>query len=297
MLLNLADSFLHYLVELIPPLAIGFLLAGIMNQFIPQDIVDKYLSGKGLKPIFYLSFLGTILPICCCGALPLAITMHKKGIKLGPTLAFLVTTPATSITALLVTYRVLGIKTTAFVFVSIIIIGLVIGIVGNLIQYQDKESKELDICSHCNEEEENCNCHKGTKNVIKSILKYAFIEMPKEIGPMTLLGILLAAIVTTVTPIGTFIKNFLAGGISYVFALVFGVTMNFCATSIPPLVDALIRQGMNIGASMTLLLISPVTSYSAMLVFGKQFGAKVLVVYLTLLSILTLGFGYFFSLI
>ena len=60
MLLNLAHNFFHYLIEILPPLLIGFVISGILNQFIPKNIVEKHLSGKGLKPIFYLTFLGAI---------------------------------------------------------------------------------------------------------------------------------------------------------------------------------------------------------------------------------------------
>jgi uncharacterized protein len=293
----LIHNFLHYLIEVLPALLIGFVISGIINQFIPENIIEKYLSGKGIKPILYLTFLGAVLPVCCCGALPLAVTMHKKGIKLGPILAFLVAAPATSITALLVTYRVLGLKTTVFLFCSVIILGVIIGIVGNIIKYKPKEAEEPDICPECNQEEANCNCHKGTRNAIKSILKYSFIEMPREIGLMTVIGLLIAAVITTITPIGNFIKSFLNSGVSYLFALVFGVTTNFCATSIPPVVDALVRQGMNVGAGMTLLLISPITSYSIILVFSKKFGLKVVAIYLGVISIMCLLAGYIFTLI
>jgi uncharacterized membrane protein YraQ (UPF0718 family) len=295
-MLLLIHNFLQYLIEVLPALLIGFVISGIINQFTPKNIIEKYFSGKGIKPIFYLTFLGAILPICCCGALPLAVTMHKKGIRLGPVLAFLVAAPATSITALLVAYRVLGLKIAVFQFFSVIILGLIIGIIGNFIKYKPKESEESDICPDCNQQEANCNCHKGAKNVIKSILKYSFIEMPREIGLMTVIGLLIAAIVATITPIGDFIRSFLNGGFSYLFALVFGITTNFCATSIPPVVDALVRQGMNLGAGMTLLLISPITSYSMILVLSKKFGLKVVATYLAVISITCILMGLLFTL-
>ena len=52
----------------------------------------------------------------------------------GPVLAFLVATPATSITALLVCYALLGIKFTVFIFFAVIVMGLVMGLIGNLIR-------------------------------------------------------------------------------------------------------------------------------------------------------------------
>lgn len=292
----LIHNFTHYLIEILPPLLIGFVISGVLNQFIPENMVEKYLSGKGIKPIIYLTFLGAILPICCCGALPLAVTMHKKGIKLGPVLAFLIAAPATSITALLITWRVLGLKITVFMFCSVIILGLIIGLIGNLLKYKPQENREPEICPECKLDEANCNCHKGTKSIIKAILKYSFVEMPGEIGLMTIIGLLIAAIVTTITPVGEFIKSFLNGGVSYLFALIFGITTNFCATSIPPVVDALVRQGMNIGAGMTLLLVSPITSYSMVLVLGRKFGIKVVATYLAMISITCLLMGHLYFL-
>ncbi|MCX7785093.1 MAG: permease [candidate division WOR-3 bacterium] len=291
----LLQNFYHYLIEILPALAIGFLLSGIIHEFIPTKIIEKYLSGKGLKPILLLTLIGTVLPICCWGTLPMAITFHKKGIKLGPIFAFLVATPATSVSAFLVTLQVLGLKFAIFIFVAVIIIGLVLGIIGNHIQYTPKGNKDQIICSRCNLEERECNCHKKIANRIKSILTFAFVQMPREIGPLTLLGIFLAAMVVTITPIGVFIKNFLTGSIAYPLALIFGILMYFCSTSSPPLVDALIRQGMNPGAGMVLLLIGPVTSYGTLLVFGKEFGFRVVIIYLIVLSILSLGLGYLFS--
>lgn len=272
-------------------------MSGIIHEFIPENIVDKYLSGKGLKPIFFLALIGTILPICCWGTLPLAVTFHKKGVKLGPVLAFAVATPATSISALLVTYRLFGLTFAAFIFFAVIILGLIIGIIGNFIEYTPKADETAEVCPHCKMDEAQCNCHRTTGNRIKSILKFAFIDMPKEIGLLTLLGIFLAALIASVTPIGVFIKNFLSNSWAYPFALIFGLLMYFCSTSSPPFVHAMTQQGMNIGAGMVLLLIGPITSYGTILVFGKKFGVKVVLIYLGVISIVGLAMGYLFTLI
>ncbi len=296
-MLLLIQNFYHYLIEILPALLIGFLLSGVIHEFIPRTIVEKYLSGKGLKPILLLTLIGTILPICCWGTLPLAVAFHKRGIKLGPILAFMIATPATSISALLVTYQLLGIKFTGYIFFAVIVLGLVIGIIGNVIIYKPKVENEQEICPHCNQDELQSSCHPTTSNPIKSILKFALIDMPKDIGPITLIGILLAAIVATFSPIGLFIKDFLFGGYAYLFAWIFGLAMYFCSTSSPPLVDALIRQGMNQGAGMVLLLIGPITSYGTILVISKKFGIKVLSIYLATISIVGLSLGYLFSLL
>lgn len=285
----------HYLVEIIPALALGFFLSGLIHEFIPTSWVERNLGKKGLRSIFYATITGTVLPICCWGALPVAVSFYKKGSKLGPILAFLVATPATSVSALLVTYKLLGLKFAIFIFFAVILMGMLIGIVGNRLSFKPAHAPQ-EICPHC--EEETSHIHKRSfLQRLPSVFKFAFWHLPKEIGLETLLGIILAVIVTTFVPIGLWIKHNLGGALGYIFALVFGLLMYICATATVPLVDAFIKQGLNLGAGMTLLLVGPITSYGTILVLRKEFGMKILLIYLGFISASSLILGYLFSLI
>ncbi len=287
--------FKSYLIEILPALAIGFFLSGLIHEFVPEGWVQRSFGSKGVKPIFYATICGTILPICCWGSLPVAVSFHKKGARLGPILAFLVATPATSITALLVTYRLLGSTFTVYIFFAVILMGLTMGMIGNKLVISAR-LKEEETCSHCAEEKEKCVCGKKVERV-RSIFKFAFWDMVKEIGPQMLLGIVLAALVTTIVPIGRLIGIYLAGNWGYLFSLAFGLIMYICSTATVPLVDAFIRQGMNSGAGMVLLLAGPVTSYGTILVLRKKFGSNILLVYLGVICLLSLSLGYLFAVI
>lgn len=285
----------HYLVDILPALAVGFFLGGLIHEFIPTAWVEKNLGKKGIKPIFYATITGTVLPICCWGVLPVAVSFYKKGSKLGPILAFLVATPATSVSALLVTYKLLGIKFTIFIFFSVILMGMLIGILGNRLSFKPAGITQ-ETCPHC----EGTAPPIPKKNFLqrmKSVFKFAFWDMPKEIGLETILGIVLAAVVATFVPLGLWIENNLRGFLGYIFALIFGLAMYICSTGTVPLVDAFIKQGMNVGAGMVLLLVGPITSYGTILVLKKEFGMKILLMYLLFISISSLLLGYIFSLI
>ncbi len=138
MIIQFFIVFKDYLIEVLPFLAVGFFLSGLIYEFVPTGWVEKHLGGRGVKPILYSTVAGTALPICCLGSLPVAMSLHQKGARLGPVLAFLVATPATSITALLVCYALLGIKFTTFIFFAVIVIGLFTGLVGNLLGVKPK---------------------------------------------------------------------------------------------------------------------------------------------------------------
>jgi len=82
-------GFKDYLIDILPVLAIGLLLSGLIHEFIPSKWVERHLGGEGIKPLLYATLAGTVLPICCFGALPVAVTLHWKGARLGSVLAFL----------------------------------------------------------------------------------------------------------------------------------------------------------------------------------------------------------------
>jgi len=324
-------AFKEYLIDVLPFLAIGFLLSGLINEFVPSEWVERRLGGSGIKPILYSTLIGTILPICCLGSLPVAVSLRQKGARLGPVLAFLVATPATSITALLVTYGFLGLKFTVFIFFAVIAMGLVMGLVGNKVGGKAKvivspAQQALDpvcgmsvevekaakteyggetyyfCCSHCQQAFESSpeKYMGGSRNIahrVKHVFRYAFVDMVKEIGPELLLGLALAALVAAVAPVGEFVGAHFGGGLGYLFSLGFGLIMYICSTASVPLVHAFVSQGMNIGAGMVLLLVGPITSWGTILVLRKEFGGKILAIYLAVVCVLSLALGYCFSLI
>jgi len=339
-LIEFLAVFKGYFVEVLPFLFIGFLLSGLIHEFVPTRLVEKHLGGKGIKSILYSTLAGTLLPVCCIGSLPIAVSLHQKGARLGPVLAFLVATPATSITALLVSYGLLGLKFTIFIFFVVILMGLIMGIVGNTIKLKTLDSTKnslsckknnfaidpicgmnVDVCKglktecqgeyhyfcspHCQTTFEkepekyisSDNSKDRIKNRLISAIRYIFLDMVRKIGPEIFLGLVLAALVSTITPVGEFVGSYFGGGLGYLFSLFFGLAMYICSTASVPLVHAFISQGINVGAGMVLLIAGPVTSWGTLLVLRKSFGSKTLILYLTIISTLALSFGYIFYLI
>ena len=250
-------------------------------------------------PIILATLIGAISPVCCWGSLPIALSFRKKGAGLGPIFSVLVATPATSLSALLVTWRFMGFKFTVYMFFAIIIVGFIMGLIGNFLNIElpnktnaDIDNKKSDCC-HCSSPAQKNSLWKRAQ----SALKFAFIDMPKEIGLQLFLGVLLAALVMSFGPIGLWIKSYLAQGYGYLFAVLYGLIIYMCATSSVPLVHALVTQGLNIGAGLCLLLLGPVVSYGTILVLKKEFGLKVTIVFVASIIILCLLVGYLYSLL
>ncbi len=296
---NFLNSFKHYFIEMAPVLAIGFLLSGIIHEFISDVWINKHLGGKGVKGVLWSTLIGTLVPVCCWGCLPIAVSFRKKGASLGPILAMLIATPATSINALIVTAKLLGLKFAVYLFFSVILMGITAGLIGNKIKVKIN-IKDNDACN-CKETNSDHLESETTKKSLRyrliSVFRFAFIQMPKDIGKEVLFGLALAASVDSIMPIGHMVKYYLRGSMGYLFALIFGLLTYMCATMGVPLVAALIKQGLSSGAGFVLLLVGPITSYGTILVLRKEFGMKVLIIYLSLVSIMGLALGYIYSFI
>ncbi|MBN1688815.1 MAG: permease [Candidatus Omnitrophica bacterium] len=280
-----------YTLEIMPPLLLGFLASGVIHEFLPTSWVQKHLGGKGIKPLFYSTVVGTVMPVCCWGSLPVAVSFYKKGSSLGTIFAFLVATPATSLTALFVTWKFFGLGFMLYVAFAVITMGLMTGLIGNQVSVPKKEPSqqkhEEGECCAC----ETCETQKPWKKKIQGVFYYALIEMPREIGKEVILGIVLAALVSSLGFVGDWIHSYLAGNFAYLFTVVFGLTVYLCSTMSVPLIHAFITQGMNAGAGLALLILGPIASFGTMLVLRKEFGLKVLILFLSSVTFFSLAAG------
>ncbi len=292
---NFIHTFSHYTMELWWSLGLGFLLSGLCYEFIPAKIVERHLGEKGLRPILLTAVVGAFLPICCIGSLPIALTLRKKGASLGPVLTFLITTPATSLPALIVCWRLLGLGFTVMIFFSAVVMGIVMGLIGNRIPaIQDASSVTENTCCSSAEQSETHKISLGVK--LRSAFKYAFVTLPKEIGLQIILGMAVASFIVVFEPIQHFIKQYMAGWKGYGIIILVGLLDYVCSTASVPMADALVRSGMSPGQALVYLLVGPVTSYSTILVIKKDFGNKVLTWYLTTICIVSLVCGIIFDL-
>ena len=53
MVIEFLMVFKKYLIEILPYLAIGFLLSGLIHEFVPTQLVEKHLGTKGIRPLLY----------------------------------------------------------------------------------------------------------------------------------------------------------------------------------------------------------------------------------------------------
>lgn len=86
----------------------GFLLAGVVHVLIPNSILTRHLSGRGVMPLVKASLLGIPLPLCSCSVIPVAAGLRRSGASRGASAAFAISTPQTGEESVPLTWALFG---------------------------------------------------------------------------------------------------------------------------------------------------------------------------------------------
>lgn len=270
--------------EMTPYLLFGFLIAGILHEFVPQSIYTKQLSKNNFRSVLLATLFGIPLPLCSCGVIPTAASIRRAGASKGATAAFLISTPQTGVDSILATASLLGVPFAIIRPFAALVTALAGGTVVNALCRNEKNA----IHTHGNE----VNRKSFFKKCIGT-LRYGFIDMMQDIGKWIVIGLVIAAIITVAVPDEFFTRFNDYPILNMLIILAFSVPMYLCATGAIPIAAALILKGLSPGAALVLLMAGPATSMAAILVANKILGRKALIVYILSIVAGAMGFGLF----
>lgn len=95
------------LVESAPFVLLGFLAAGLLKGWLPEDLVRRHLGRNSAGSVLKASLFGVPLPLCSCGVIPAAVALRKQGASKGASAAFLVSVPETGVDSIAITWALL----------------------------------------------------------------------------------------------------------------------------------------------------------------------------------------------
>lgn len=149
------ESILQMIVEMAPYLLLGFLFAGILHVFVPARFYSHYLADGSWRSVVYATLMGIPLPLCSCGVLPTALSLHKEGASKGATAAFLVATPQTGVDSILATYSLMGLPFAILRPIAALVTAMFGGGLVNATEKTTVEQEDNNT-AHCATEEGHC---------------------------------------------------------------------------------------------------------------------------------------------
>jgi hypothetical protein len=272
-------------------LLLGFVLAGMLRVFLPEEKIYRYLGHDRFRSVFMASVFGVPLPLCSCSVIPSAIALRKRGASKGATTSFLISTPETGVDSIGITYALLDpLMTVARPLVALLTAIFTGSLVNVLVRRGwDRGGEEPDTDALATEEPASGQvcCATGAEAPAPGILRklgeglrYAFGPLLDDLTPWFILGLLLSGAIMLFIPEGFFGETLPTGWASSLLMLVLGTPVYICAAAATPLAAAMIAKGLDPGAALVLLLVGPATNATTLVVVSRFLGRRVLVTYL-----------------
>ncbi len=271
-IINFLQVFWDLSVEMAPWLLLGLLFSGILHVFLPNQFVYKQLGGKSPWNIFKAVLFGIPLPLCSCGVLPTAVSLHKDGASKATTNAFLISTPQTGIDSIFATYAMMGLPFAILRPIVALISGVFGGI--NTALFDDTDQWN----AHENKEEQIQK--RSFWEGVKEAFRYGFVVMMRDIGKYLLIGLVLATLVTLWVPEDLFRSDLSNFYLQFLVVLLLSLPLYICATGSIPIAVSLLLKGMDPSLVFLFLMAGPATNIASVALLIKALGRKTYGIYL-----------------
>ena len=101
-------TFLSIFWEAMPFVVLGALIAGILEELLPQTLMARILPKSPFPAIVLGALLGLVFPMCECGIIVVMRRLLKKGLPLSSCVAYMLAGPILNVVVLLSTYAAFG---------------------------------------------------------------------------------------------------------------------------------------------------------------------------------------------
>lgn len=116
-----------------PLLLLGVFIVGIIGAVLPQQWIETWLGGAGLRQSFLATMIGAISYFATMTEAPFVDTLMNLGMGKGPALALLLTGPGISLPNWLAIAKVFGVKKALVYIPTIVVLGTLVGWIAGFI--------------------------------------------------------------------------------------------------------------------------------------------------------------------
>jgi uncharacterized membrane protein YraQ (UPF0718 family) len=279
-------------------LLVGFAVAGLLHGVLARWDFARYLRRRGPRGVLLATLVGMPLPLCSCSVLPTALTLRRNGASRGSTLAFLVSTPETSVPSILLTYALLGPVMAVVRPVAACVSSIAAGLAGDVATRREAHEAEVDAptCGDCScgaaGDGATSKTTSSTRDDVARGFRFAFVTLFDDVFGWILVGILAAAAIRIFVP-PELLMTLLGGPLqSLVVMALVGVPLYVCAEASTPIAAVFIAQGVSPGAALVFLLVGPATNLGSIGVLTRALGRRAIVAYLAMVVVVAIASGF-----
>jgi len=271
-------------------LTLVFIISYIQSFFSPKKSKDVISKFSGIRGNIIGAILGILTPFCSCSSIPIFIGFMSAGLPLGVTFSFLITSPMVDLAAVgLLISEIESLPYALFYAFFGVMIGVVGGgIIGKL--------KMEDQVKNVGEVEELWGAGEYT---VWGRVKFSFSRATavlKQTWWAILVGVGIGAAIHGYLP-ASFIDSISNNAFGPIIATIAGVPMYSSTFGTIPIASQLYFKGMNIGTVLSFMMAVTALSVPSMIMISRVIKKKLLVIFITIVTIGIILSGYLFNLI
>ncbi len=290
------NFFLYDSIKIILLLLVITFLMTLLNSYLPIEKIRNFLARNKLFWLEYLfaSMFGAVTPFCTCSSIPLFVGFLKAGIPLGVTFAFLITSPLVNEVAIAMFLWIFWIKVTAIYMISWIVMGMIGW------RFLGKLKLERYLADFIQAKRASISVEIVQRKIvfsqrIKEVVKEAW-SITKKVTPYVLLWVAVGAAIHGFVPTG-FFEHYITKNNPFAvpIAVIVGIPMYANATSVIPIVQALIAKWIPLGTWLAFMMAVVGLSLPEFLILKKVMKTKLLLIFFGVVGLAIMILGYFFN--
>jgi hypothetical protein len=263
---TMTEAIRHLMDSMWIGLALGIFFVGVLGR-VPREFVTALL-GKGdtFGGILRATFAGVLLDLCSHGILLVAMRLYQRGASLGQVMAFLIASPWNSLSLTVILIALIGWKWTLLFIVCSMLIGVVSGLIFNLLEKKkilstNPNTVELDGFKPWQEAKTRWKATQFSPQWLGSMIVEG-IKDSRMIVRWLLLGVLIAAAIRTFVPLDSFQTYFGATFAGLGMTLVIATILEICSEGSTPIAADLVTRALAPGNGFAFLMTGVATDYT-----------------------------------
>lgn len=290
---NSIHFFLYDTIKIFILLSILIFIISYVQSYFPPErtkkIIGKY---KGISANIVGALLGTITPFCSCSSIPLFIGFTKAGLPIGVTFSFLISSPLVDLASVILLASIFNWT----IAIAYVLVGLIIAILGGTIIGKLKLEKYVESFVF---NKSSVNNVEETNLTNKDRIKYAteqVLEIINKVWLYILIGVAIGAIIHNWIP-QDIIESIIGKDniFSVLIATIVGIPMYADIFGTLPIAEALVNKGVGIGTVLSFMMAVTALSLPSIIMLKKVVKPKLLIIFISLVTIGILIMGYIFN--
>ena len=274
-----SSPFLTLALQSAPALFASYLAVAALHAW-QIDLRRVLGGGTTLSQAVRGTVIGLPMPICSCGVIPLYRNLVLQGVPVAAALAFLVSGPELSVTALFLSTSLLGAELTLARAGAAAALALVVGlVVGARAPVKERAQPMISL-----------DAKPSVRERLARGVRYGLGDMVDATAAWILVGLGLAALIEPRLSTEA-LAGFPAWAQVPLFALI-GMPIYVCASGSTPLAAVLIAKGVSPGAAVAFLLTGPATNLTTFGMLARLHSRRTALAFAVLTALTTTALGW-----